>query len=193
MKVLNFLILLFFFIICFQEGNGQTKHNSNKIWKNYKFGLSRKRKFTIFWCSQRYPKNESEYKYLVHIINGTFLNNHVKDSKYNVEGHYVTFIAYDAVVNFLNNAKKFRTIFGNDAKAILPSESIYLNSIEIDTSVVEFIDEKPYHKVLIDVINDMYYAPFYNLFPDLSVDGFLYFFAILSMIIIISFTINSKL
>jgi hypothetical protein len=66
----------------------------------------------------------------------------------------------------------FQNIFGKDTKIIMPLYDIippYTNY-----SNVEYIDEKIYQKIMIDVITDVYDVPFYRLFPQFYVTNFLF-------------------
>ena len=147
--------------------------------------------------------NESDYNeenynelneniYLLYVINGTFLNNHINNSFYKIDGHYITFSEYSALADFLQNITEFVNIFGNETKIIMSKNFLINNNNSINTSlpsIVEFIDENIYQKVMIDVVTDVHDVPFYKLFPDLYIDNILYFLSFISPIIIIVYPI----
>ena len=139
--------------------------------------------------------NEEDYNtlnediYLIYVINGTFLNNHNKNTFYSNDGHYITFSEYSALPDFLENITEFQNIFGIETKIIMSKNYLINNNNYTNTSIVEFIDEDIYQKVMIDVVTDVHDAPFYKLFPNFHVDYFLYYLSFISPLILIFYTI----
>ena len=140
--------------------------------------------------------NEEDYNtlnediYLIYVINGTFLNNHNKNTFYNNDGHYITFSEYSALPDFLENITEFQNIFGIETKIIMSKNYLINNNNNYtNTSIVEFIDEDIYQKVMIDVVTDVHDVPFYKLFPNFHVDNFLYYLSFISPLILIFYTI----
>jgi hypothetical protein len=133
--------------------------------------------------------NESAYQndkdrdpniFLIYVINGTFLINHIQNSDYERTGHYITFTEDHVLPLFLEDMDAFKNNFGNDTKIIMPLYDIvppYNNY-----SNVEYIDEEVYQKIMIDVITDVYDVPFYRLFPQFYVTNFLFLLVNLTII-----------
>ena len=141
--------------------------------------------------------NEEDYAdlnediYLIYVINGTFLNNHLKISYYHTDGHYITFSEYLALSDFLENITEFQNIFGNDTRVIMSKNYLINNNNDNITNmpIIDFIDEDIYQKVMIDVVTDVHYVPFYKLFPNFHVDKFLYFLSYIPPIILFIYII----
>jgi hypothetical protein len=125
--------------------------------------------------------NESAYQndkdrdpniFLIYVINGTFLINHIPNSDYEKTGHYITFTEDLILPLFLEDMEAFQNNFGNDTKIIMPLLDIVppFNNY----SNVEYIDEESYQKIMIDVITDVYDVPFYRLFPQVYATNFLF-------------------
>ena len=110
--------------------------------------------------------------FLIYVINGTYLINHIQNSDYEKTGHYITFTEDHILPIFLEDMEAFQNIFGKDTKIIMPLYDIippYTNYSNVD-----YIDEKIYQKIMIDVITDLYDVPFYRLFPKFYVTNFLF-------------------
>ena len=145
LKLFIFIILLTYTFTKSGKGGTSTSgkrrvtgslRNSNKV----RFTSSRKYGRSKLWFSNHYVNihytghhnyyDESEYfedydtdignLYLIYAINGTFLINHIQDSNYKTEGHYITFSENKAVPIFLENITEFQSIFGEDTKIIIP-------------------------------------------------------------------------
>ena len=182
------------------QGSGSKRgslRNSNIVrFKTREYGRSR------LWFSNHYVNihyvghhnyyDESQYVeedyyninediYLIYVINGTFLRNHLKDSNYQITGHYITFSEYSALSDFLQNLTEFQNIFGNDTRIIMSTN--YLMNNFINSTIVDFINEDSYQSIMIDVITDVHYVPFYKLFPKFNVDTFLIFLSYIFCII----------
>ena len=136
--------------------------------------------------------NINEDIYLIYVINGTFLKKYLKNSNYENFGHYITFSEYSALSDFLANMTEFHNIFGNDTKIIMSTN--YLNKYYINNTIVDFIDENSYQKIMIDVITDVHYVPFYKLFPNFHVSIFLFYLSkiFLFLFLFCSFFLYSK-
>ena len=118
--------------------------------------------------------------FLIYVINGTFLINHIQNSDYERTGHYITFTEDHVLPLFLEDMEAFKNNFGNDTKIIMPLYDIvppYNNY-----SNVEYIDEEVYQKIMIDVITDVYDVPFYRLFPQFYATNFLFLLVNLTII-----------
>ena len=63
----------------------------------------------------------------------------------------------------------------------MPSTYIFNNSV--NNSIIKLIDESIYQEVMIDVINDVHFVPFYKLFPKCYIDIPLFLLSILYIII----------
>ena len=207
---MNFVIFIFLFTYILNKGSGgkgSSKAASggrgslrNKI--GIRFTSSRKYGRSRIWFSNHYVNihytghhnyyNEEDYTeedyddlneniYLIYAINGTFLKNHITNSNYDINGHYITFTEDNVVSDFLENLTEFQNIFGNDTLIIMPSTYIFNNSV--NNSLITLIDEPIYQKVMIDVINDVNFVPFYKLFPKCYTDMPLFLLSIFYIII----------
>ena len=201
MKTIYFIIFLLFFSKIFTKGGkssggksrGSSKKGSLRNGKSIRFTSSRRYGRSKLWFSNYYVNihyighrnyyDEEEYSeedyydnnediYLIYVINGTFLKKHLENSNYINIGHYITFSEYGALSDFLENMTEFQNIFGNDTKIIMPTN--YLNKYYINNTIVDFINDNSYQKIMIDVITDVHYVPFYKLFPNFGVDNFLF-------------------
>ena len=133
--------------------------------------------------------NESAYQdaqdrdpniYLIYVINGTYLINHIENSNYEVTGHYITFSEDHILPFFLDDMEAFQNIFGKYTKVIMPSPDIITPYTNF--SNLEYIDEEVYQKIMIDVITDVYDLPFYRLFPQFYITHFLFVLINITMI-----------
>jgi len=161
---------------------------STRISSSGRYGHS-KLWFKIIYATMHYQGdinyyneyNESTYQnaqdrdpniFLIYVINGTYLINHIQNSDYEKTGHYITFTEDHILPLFLEDMEAFQSNFGKDTKIIMPLLDIappYTNY-----SNVEYIDEEVYQKIMIDVITDLYDVPFYRLFPQFYVTNFLF-------------------
>ena len=206
MKILFFIILLFSEKI-FGKGGGSKggRSSGSRTGSRGSLRSSRGIRFTSsgrygrskLWFSNHYVNiryvghhnyyNEHEYNeedyninediYLIYVINGTFLKNHVDKSKYETMGHYITFTEYNALSDFLQNFTEFQNIFGNETKIII--SSLYLDNNLINNTSIDYINEELYQKIMIDVVTDVHYVPFYKLFPKFHIDNIFIFLIIL--------------
>ena len=210
MKVINFIIILFFFSKTFGKGGGSRGsrggsrggRGATKYLRGIRFSASRIYGRSRLWFPYHYVNihyighynyyNEEEYNegnydfneiYLIYAINGTFLWNHLKNSKYKITGHYITFTEYEVLPYFIENLTEFKSIFGNETRIIL-SSYYSNNNNSINNTIIDYIDEDTYQKIMIDVITDVHYVPFYKLFPNFFVDEFLLFLTILFIILL---------
>lgn len=139
-----------------------------------------------------YEYDESAYQndkernpniFLLYVINGTYLINHIQNSDYEKTGHYITFTEDHILPLFLEDMEAFENIFGKNTKIIMPLYDIvppYTNY-----SNVEYIDEEIYQKIMVDVIIDVYDVPFYRLFPQFYANNFLFMLVNLTIIALI--------
>ena len=200
MKIIFFIILLFCSKILGKGGSRGRSSGSKGSGKASPKGLLKylpRIRFTssgrygrsILWFSNHYVNihyighhnyyDEEEYDegmfdineelYLIYVINGTFLRNHLENSKYEITGHYITFSEYNALSDFIQNITEFKNIFGNETRIIL--SSYYYNDDFINNTIIDYINDDSFQKIMIDVIIDVHYVPFYKLFPKFSSNG----------------------